>query len=93
MRDQFVVSVEDLRFLTLFCRDCHTKVTLDLEMEFDPAGPHKKTFDSPKSCPRCANSFDSAIPEAVNSMQRVYRALAQLGDAVTFAVAPAPPKP
>jgi hypothetical protein len=83
VRNQLLVSVEDLRFATLRCRHCNTRVALDLDAEFEPRAG-RAAFQCPTECPRCGNPFDSAIPAAVNSMQRVYKALAKLGDAVTF---------
>ena len=99
MHDQFVVSIEDLRFVTMLCRHCNTRVTLDFSAEFDPGGNRKLAFAPPSECPRCSNRFDSAIPAAVDSMQKAYKALVGLGDAVTFtsdvaaAPAAAPAKP
>lgn len=87
MRDQIVVSVRDLRFATLVCRHCNTRVALDLDAEFDlPRTP----FRALRECPRCANPYDSAVPQAVEAMQKVYKALAAVGDAVTFTAPPAP---
>ena len=84
MRDQFVVSFQDLRFVTLFCHHCKTRVTLDLNAEFEPHISGRARFISPRECPRCNNSFDSAVPGAVDAMQKIYKALAPLKDAVTF---------
>jgi hypothetical protein len=83
MHDQIIVSIQDLRFVALLCRHCNTRVTLDLDAEFDPRGKRER-FASLVECPRCHNPYDSAIPEAVNRMQMVYKALAGLGNAVTF---------
>ena len=82
--------MKDLRYLTILCAHCNTRVTLDLEMEFDPKSGHKP-FTSPAECPRCGSRFDSAVPDAVNAMQRVYRSLAGLGDSVSFTGSLAPP--
>lgn len=92
MNTRYVVSVEDLRFVTILCRHCNTRISLDLDAEFESAG--RKPFDSPRECPRCHNPFDSAVPRAINEMQKVYKALANLGNTVTFAGdAAAAPKP
>lgn len=76
MRSQNVVSIEDLRFATIACRHCNTRLALDLSVEF--------SLDPPRECPRCRNPFDSAIPAALGALQRAYKALAPLGEAVTF---------
>jgi hypothetical protein len=81
MRSQFVIAVEDLRFATLLCGVCNTRVTLDLATEF--AAP-QSAFRCPRECPRCGKAFDSAIAPAVESMQAIYKTLVRLGDAVTF---------
>jgi hypothetical protein len=83
MHDDVIVSVSDLRFVTLACRHCNTRVTLDLEAEFEPP---RAPFRSPRECPRCGNPFDSAVPGAAELMQRVYKAVAGLGGDVTFTV-------
>jgi hypothetical protein len=89
MHDQIVVSVQDLRLVTISCSHCNTKVTLDLEMDFEPP---RAPFHVPTECPRCGSRFDSAVPRAVEGMYKVYKALAQLGAAVTFSY-DAPPTP
>ena len=83
MHKQIVVSMKDLRFATLLCSHCNTRVTLDFDAEFEPGTRHAP-FNAPVECPRCANHFDSALPGAVNTMQKAYRAVAKLNDALTF---------
>jgi len=84
MNKQIAVSIKDLRYATILCRTCNTRVTLDLAMEFPPNG--HMPFSTPKECPRCDARFDSVIPGAIDNMQKVYQALAEIGDAVTFTV-------
>lgn len=81
------VSVEDLRLLTILCVHCGTRVTLDLDSTFPPESPHRP-FTCPTDCPRCGNLYDSAIPGAVNGMQKVYKAFALRSSVVSFAAAP-----
>ncbi len=83
MRTQFVVSVQDLRFAMILCRHCNTKVTLDLSFESRPETGRAFDF-APRQCPRCSIRFDSAIPAAVNELQKVWKALSPLEDAVSF---------
>ena len=93
MREQTIVSIQDLRFATLYCRDCNTRVTLDLDAEFKPESD-RPPFEAPKECPRCANRFDSAVPEAINNIRKGWKALSRLDNAVTFESAvPAPASP
>lgn len=93
MHDRTIVSIRDLRFAALHCRHCNTRVTLDLDAEFEP-GTGRTQFAVPRECPRCNNPFDSAVPVAVDRLQKAYKALAGL-DAVSFESdrAPAAPKP
>lgn len=81
MHDQVIVSIQDLRYATLFCRHCNTRVSLDLDAEFKAP---RMPFRALRECPRCANPFDSAVPTAIEDIQRAYKALVSLGNAVTF---------
>lgn len=82
MRKQFVVGLKDLRFATLLCARCNTRVTLDLDTEFDV--PTRIPFRTPTECPRCNTQFDSAVPRAIDAMQRVYKALTPVSKSVSF---------
>jgi hypothetical protein len=86
MRSQFVISVADLRFATIVCARCNTRVTLDLGVVATAA------FDTPQQCPRCAAAFDSAVRPAVNAIQKAYQSLARLEDAVAFTSERDPPE-
>jgi hypothetical protein len=77
MRNKFVVSIQDLRFVTILCKSCNTQVTLDLHVE-----PHPNSI--PRMCPRCQALFEGVIPGALETMQKIYTALADLGGAITF---------
>ena len=82
VNEQVVISVKDLRFATVVCRHCNTRVTLDLETELQ--SDRHKPFSVPKECPRCHSPFDSVLPGAVVELQQIYKALVGLKDAVTF---------
>jgi len=82
MHKQTVVSIQDLRFVTILCRRCNTKVTLDLDTEF--AKPRSGRFMVPRECPRCQDPFDSVLPPSIEDLQRVYKSLAVVPGAVTF---------
>jgi uncharacterized protein (UPF0212 family) len=81
MHDQIVISIRDLRLVTIGCPHCNTKVTLDLDMEFQPP---RSPFLALTECPRCGSPFDSAIPGAIQGLYKIYTALAKLRNAVTF---------
>lgn len=84
MYEQIVISAGDLRFLTIQCYICNASVTFDLNRIGSVA---------PGECWNCADPLDSAITDAVKSIQKAYKALAGLGKRVSFAIpvpAPAP---
>lgn len=84
MRNRTLISVSDLRLATIRCPQCNTQVTIDLDIEL--YSPGRATFRVPRECPRCHAPFDSAIPAALEAMQKVYKALSPLTpvDAVSF---------
>ena len=84
MKTQLLVSMHDLRYATISCPHCFTRVILDFESEFQPP---RSPFVCPTECPRCNSHFDSAVPKAVESMQSAYKALARVEEAaLTFTV-------
>jgi len=83
VNDQVVVSIKDLRFAALLCARCNTRVTVDLDAEFEPES-RRSPFVAPRECPRCNTSFDSAVPEALDRLQKIFKSLVKLGDAVSF---------
>ena len=93
MHKQIVVGIEDLRFAALLCGHCGTRVTIDLAVELQQP-QSRPQFATPRECPRCHTSFDSAVAPAIDAMQKVYKALAEL-HAVSFTAdeSPAPPAP
>ena len=87
MQKEFAVTLKDLRFISIRCQHCDTRVVLDLAHEdFNVGG---KSFFCPTSCPGCRIPFDSSIPENVNNLHRVYRAIPEgVRDAITFRAEP-----
>ncbi len=82
MKKQMLISIRDLRFATLVCTQCETRVTLDFASQFQPAsGP--RPFEPPQKCPQCGQRYDSNVPDAIKTLHQVYRALAGV-DVVTF---------
>jgi hypothetical protein len=82
MHKQFIFSIKDLRFVTISCTNCKTRVTMDLQIECK--SPERAEFPPPSACPRCRNPFDSAVSPAIESLQGVYRSLAGLASTVSF---------
>lgn len=84
MQKQLVVSLADLRFVSIECPTCRTLVTMDMK------DPHelkvKHDAFTPKDCPACRNQYDSAIRPGVDAFQRAYAALIGIADRVSFRV-------
>jgi primosomal protein N' len=82
MQKQFVVSLADLRFVSIECPTCRTLVTMDMKE------PHEftKKYDAftPKDCPACRQQYDSAVRPGVDALQRAYSALMAIADRVSF---------
>jgi hypothetical protein len=82
MQKQFVVSLADLRFISIECPTCRTIVTMDMKE------PHEltKKYDAftPKDCPACRHQYDSAVRPGVDALQRAYAALGTIADRVSF---------
>jgi primosomal protein N' len=82
MQKQFVVSLADLRFVSIECPMCRTLVTMDMKE------PHEFTakYDAftPKDCPACRHQYDSAVRPGVDALQRAYAALISIADRVSF---------
>ena len=84
MTEQKIVSMKDLRFATIICSRCSTRVTLDLAVDF--ATNDRDRFKCPDQCPRCGMMYGNVIPESVNALQKVYQNLSKVGNAVSFSV-------
>jgi hypothetical protein len=82
MHRELVVSLADLRYITIHCPLCKTKVILD--MEEPPAFTQKRDSFAPKRCAGCEGLYDSAIVPAVNSLQHSYQSLRAIADRISF---------
>lgn len=82
MQKQYVVSLTDLRFVSIECPTCRTLVTMDMKE------PHEFTakYDAftPKDCPACRHQYDSAVRPGVDAFQRAYAALAGIAERISF---------
>lgn len=92
MNKQIIVSMKDLRYASILCPHCNTRVTLDFAKEFGGESDRDR-FKSPHQCPRCHANYDSAIPTALDAMQRVYSNLREHEKAVNFVVEDETPAP
>jgi DNA-directed RNA polymerase subunit RPC12/RpoP len=82
MHEQTVVSIKDLRFATLRCPHCRTRVTLDLALSLGYQG--RSASLAPDQCPRCGSALHSNVAPGLEHLQKAYALLAKLGNSVTF---------
>jgi hypothetical protein len=82
MHKELVVSLADLRYVSISCPQCRTKVILDMKEPSERV--NKQGIFAPKSCPGCLNSYDTAIQPSVDAFQRVYAALSAIAERVSF---------
>lgn len=99
MHKEVVISIADLRYVSIECPVCKTRVVLDMKQKAPFAEKHG--FFAPKKCPGCQSSYDSAIQPNVDSLQEAYQSLMQIADRISFRgeptiepanAAPVPPK-
>ena len=82
MQTDFIVSLDDMRYVEIHCLNCTTKVTLDMEKPSDFS--QKQNTFAPKECPGCRKDYDSAVKPAVDAFQRAYHSLLAIPKSVTF---------
>jgi hypothetical protein len=83
MHKELVVSLADLRFVSITCPTCRTVVTLDLKEPSEFAQKHDGAF-SPKQCPGCRQDYDTAIRPSIDTFQRAYGSLIKIADRISF---------
>lgn len=82
MYKEIVVSLADLRYLSIECPICHTKVTLDMKDKSELA--KKYAFFTPIECPGCQTKYDTAIPQTIDSFQKSYASLLEIAERISF---------
>lgn len=82
MQKEIVVSLADLRYVSIECPTCHTKVILDMKGKSELWEKHH--FFTPKACPGCASGYDTAIPTAVDALRKSYEMLLPIADRISF---------
>jgi uncharacterized CHY-type Zn-finger protein len=76
MVKEMVVSMDDLRSLSVKCGDCSTVITLDLQGgEFDV-----------KHCPACHKPFDDALVGHVSMLAQIYKQRRAAKHTISFRV-------
>ena len=82
LHKQFVVSLADLRYVSISCPRCKTRVVLDMEEPSEFSRKHGNF--APKECPGCRDDYDTAIRPAVDGFQRAYQSVLEIADRITF---------
>src|ERR1019366_1995360 len=80
MQKQVVVSLSDLRYVTVLCKSCGGSITMDLAKESD----HQLRFGfTPVICSICHVGRDTSI-KYLDQLQMAYKALLGIADVITF---------
>jgi hypothetical protein len=80
MQKQLVISLSDLRYVSVECANCGSSVTLDMTKESE----HQKRFGfTPTACSVCQKPHDTAIPR-LDDFRRAYESLLCVADRITL---------
>lgn len=88
MQTQSVVSLSDLRKVSIGCRQCSTQILLDLEERL----PRNKILGDTKNsaeCPGCGTEYDDATRAGLLLLWDAFRALSPVAALITFRAADA----
>ncbi len=83
MQKQIVISLMDLRYVSIECPHCKTVVTLDMKGGLGDLGKKHKVF-TPEKCPACPADYDTAIKENVDGFCRAYQSLLPIAERISF---------
>jgi hypothetical protein len=80
MHKQLVVSLADLRYISVECKNCSSSVTLDMTKVSD----HQRQYGfTPAVCPACRNNYDTAVKN-INQLRDAYDSLLCVADQLTL---------
>ncbi len=82
MRKAFVISLADLRFVSVACQHCRTRVLLDLQQPSEHAMKIGELL--PDECPGCRKHYDSALVPGLLALQSAYRDLLKIEKQIEF---------
>ncbi|MGH7487071.1 MAG: hypothetical protein ACRD9L_21655 [Bryobacteraceae bacterium] len=82
MRKQILISIADLRYVSIECPQCRAQVVLDMKER--SAFAEKHGLFAPPECPACHTPYDSAIQPNVDNLQRAYQSLLKIADRIRF---------
>jgi len=86
MREQFIFSLQELRYLRLACKNpkCGTVVVLDLMSKVKPMSDPERKTATPDRCPSCESLFDSVETSSIEAFRRAYQDLSTRDIKITF---------
>ena len=80
MRKHLIISLGDMRYVSINCRDCGNSVTLDMTRDSD----HQKRFGfTPAICSSCQSPHDTSIKN-LNDFRRAYESLLGIAERISF---------
>ena len=82
MHKEIVISLKDLRYISIECPLCKSRVIMDMK-ETHKIAKEQDSF-SPRKCPACLVSYDTAIPSNINRLQETYVGLLPIADRISF---------
>ncbi len=82
MHKELVFSLADLRYVSIECARCKTKLVLDMKEVSDFSRRHG--VFAPKDCPGCHEAYDPAIRPSVDAFRDAYKNLTDIGDSIRF---------
>ncbi len=82
MKKEFVISLADLRHISVECPHCKASLTIDMQHPSEFAA--KYSVFVPKECPACRVQYDSAIQPSVSSFVNAYKGVMTIAGRITF---------
>lgn len=86
MHKELLLSLSDIRYISIGCPSCATRVVLDLG---EAPAVDRNTGDPilPRACPNCRSPFDSALISAVRTLREAFADFAKTDtQKVTFPI-------
>ncbi len=87
MTKEVVVSLSEIRYVSVACGNCTTRVVLDLQDKSDHAKKYGLILSG--ECPGCRRTYDSAMNPGLSELQRAYDSLLPIEGNISFRLAEA----
>jgi hypothetical protein len=84
MQKEIVVSLSELRRVSVSCTNCKTQIVLDLHEKSEHA--KKYGLGVPAECPGCRKTFDDTLNAGLRELQSAYDALLPLEGRMRFRI-------